>query len=67
MNYQPTWSLDDVMLTASDDEVKRDLEVTCLICGAHLCDAQSEDSLTVLVAVAEDHMAEAHPNFTKVG
>ena len=67
MNYAPTWSLDDVTLTASDDPVKTDLEVICLICSEHLCDAQSEDSLAVLVAVAEDHFAETHPNYVKAG
>lgn len=42
-------------LIASDDAVKRDLELTCTECEAHLCDAEDGDTLEVLVSMAEDH------------
>ena len=42
----------------SDDEVKRDLELIHVVCGKHLCDIEPEDTLGVLVSVAEDHLRE---------
>jgi hypothetical protein len=39
----------------SDDDVKRDLELTCRTCHAHLCDIEPGDTLDVLVSVAEIH------------
>lgn len=45
---------------ASDDPAKRDLEWTCTICGAVLCDVQDGDTLAVLYDTAADHMAREH-------
>lgn len=39
----------------SDDGVKRDLELTCTVCGEHLCDVEHDDELGVLVLVAQGH------------
>lgn len=40
----------------SEDEVKRDLDLICDVCGAHLCDIEPDDRLAVLVSVAMDHL-----------
>ena len=42
----------------SDDDVKRDLELTHTVCGAHVCDIEPDDVLAVLVSVAADHFRE---------
>ena len=39
----------------SDDEVKRDLELTCRSCDEVLCDIEHGDSLDVLVRTVADH------------
>jgi hypothetical protein len=39
----------------SDDEVKRDLELTCEACGAVVCDIEAGDSLSSLAGCANDH------------
>lgn len=49
--------LHDYILRASDDDVKTDLELIHETCGTHLCDAEHDDELGVLVSVAEDHEA----------
>lgn len=49
-------SLDEYVLTASDDPVKTDLELIHTPCGERLCDAEHEDSLGVLARVASDHI-----------
>lgn len=40
---------------ASDDDLKRDLELTCTKCGEHVCDVEHQDSLSTLENVARDH------------
>ncbi|WP_165589010.1 hypothetical protein [Mycolicibacterium conceptionense] len=42
-------------LRVSGDSAKPDLELICLECGEHLCDAEHSDSLHSLVATCEDH------------
>lgn len=42
-------------LKASDDPVKVDLELICERCDSRLCDAESGDTLDVLVDVAVSH------------
>ena len=44
----PFAALREVALLPSGDDVKRDLEMTCLTCGAHLCDAEPYDILEIL-------------------
>jgi hypothetical protein len=39
----------------SDDDVKRDLELTCTVCGQVLCDVEDGDELAVLVSAASEH------------
>lgn len=39
----------------STDPVKTDLELTCLNCGAVVCDVEHGDTLDVLVRTAADH------------
>lgn len=41
---------------ASDDVVKRDLELTCSVCRQVLCDVEDGDTLSVLVSVAQGHV-----------
>lgn len=48
--------LDWFQLTVSDDLVKTDLELLCLRCGTHLCDAEAGDTLQVLMNVATEHL-----------
>lgn len=45
---------------ASDDPAKRDLELTCTMCGAVLCDIEHGDTLSVLMSMGREHMASAH-------
>jgi len=52
--------LDDIRLRQSRDSAKQDLEVTCDQCGEHLCDAEANDNLGVLVAVALSHGRKKH-------
>jgi predicted RNA-binding Zn-ribbon protein involved in translation (DUF1610 family) len=42
-------------LRASSDPVKRDLEMTCGVCGDHVCDVEPDDTLLALVKTAEAH------------
>ena len=51
--------LSGFVLLASTDSVKIDLELMCLACGAHICDAQHDDSLEVLASTALDHRRSA--------
>jgi hypothetical protein len=43
------------VLWQSSDDVKRDLEVICLTCGEHLCDAEHGDLLEILATAAASH------------
>lgn len=52
--------LDQIVLRGAEDSAKTDLEVVCLICGEHLCDAEHDDSIGVLVAVAIAHGRDHH-------
>lgn len=47
--------LEEFELRQSDDEVKTDLEVTCVQCDAVICDAEHSDTLGTLVRVVLDH------------
>lgn len=47
--------LDDFELVASDDPAKRELELTCLKCGAHVCDVEAGDGLQTLADMADAH------------
>jgi hypothetical protein len=49
---------ENVVLRASTDAVKRDLEVTCDLCGVVICDAEDGDSLDLLVGTAADHVCD---------
>ncbi|MFE1190177.1 hypothetical protein [[Kitasatospora] papulosa] len=49
--------LQHYVLRASTDPVKRDLELIHTTCGSHVCDAEHNDSLDVLVHVAGAHAA----------
>ena len=71
--------LEAFQLVQSDDEVKRDLELTCLTCGMHVCDAEPDDTLGTLAkaAVGHEHACaplafwtrppESHCKFTELG
>ena len=48
-------TLEAFQLVQSDDEVKRDLELTCLTCGMHVCDAEPDDTLGTLAKAAASH------------
>lgn len=39
----------------SEDELKTDLELTCVDCGTVLCDVEAGDQLDVLLNVAREH------------
>jgi hypothetical protein len=39
----------------SDDPVKTDLELTCLVCGAVVCDIEAGDGLEGLAQIVLDH------------
>lgn len=43
-----------------DDDVKCDLELIHVPCGTHICDIEPDDTLGVLVSVAEDHARNCH-------
>lgn len=45
----------DYTLTRSDDPVKSDLELTCNVCGAYVCDAEDRYTLQALALTAADH------------
>lgn len=49
---------------ASDDAVKRDLELTCCTCGTVVCDVEDGDTLSVLADVADSHWRENHQEET---
>ena len=49
---------------ASDDIVKRDLELTCDRCGDVVCDIETGDSLGVLANVADEHWQLKHAGGT---
>jgi hypothetical protein len=49
-------------LRRSSDIVKTDLELTCIDCDAVLCDAQDEDTLAILMDVANDHTCAYDPH-----
>lgn len=53
--------LADFEAVRSDDAVKTDLELTCLRCGAHVCDVENGDTLDVLARVAADHSKSCVP------
>ena len=42
----------------SDDELKADLELYCIECHKHLCDAEVGDALATLASVANEHECE---------
>ncbi|MGW1976460.1 hypothetical protein [Streptomyces sp. NPDC001889] len=48
----PLWHYE---FRASDDGVKRDMELVHTACGELLCDAEHGDSLHVLLGMAEEH------------
>ncbi len=48
---------DDYPMRASDDPVKRDLELVHAACGERLCDVEHDDTLPVLAGVVTDHEA----------
>lgn len=39
----------------SGDPAKTDLELTCQVCGARVCDVEAGDGLDVLASAALDH------------
>ena len=43
---------------ASDDDLKTDLELTCVDCGKVICDIEAGDTLDVLARTADDHTCE---------
>lgn len=45
----------------ADDEVKSDLELVHVPCGTHVCDIEHEDTIEVLVNVANNHTC-PHPD-----
>ncbi|MFJ2217904.1 hypothetical protein ACIQVO_36185 [Streptomyces sp. NPDC101062] len=52
--------LQHYVLRAAADPVKRDLELIHTTCGSHVCDAEHDDSLDVLVHLAGAHAAGCH-------
>lgn len=44
----------------SEDEAKRDLELTCTTCREHLCDVEPSDIFAVLMSTALEHIRERH-------
>jgi hypothetical protein len=40
----------------SDDDVKTDLELTCVDCDAVVCDVEAGDSMDVLARMADEHV-----------
>lgn len=53
--------LADFQLTTSDDDLKRELEVVCLVCGAVVCDAEDGDTLDLLARVDASHHDDTCP------
>jgi hypothetical protein len=51
-------SLHRFELRQSDDDVKTDLEVTCVDCDAVICDAEHGDTLDLLARTADAHVCE---------
>lgn len=51
---------------ASDDDVKRNLELTCDVCGIVICDIEHDDSLSSLANTADQHWREAHGPVTLI-
>ncbi len=49
--------LENFVATASDDPLKRDLELVCTKCKEVVCDIEDGDGLHILVGVAQDHIA----------
>lgn len=47
--------LDRFECLQSDDEVKTDLELTCVDCGEVVCDVEAGDILGVLARTVSDH------------
>lgn len=47
--------LENFKLVRSTDVVKRPLELTCLKCGAHVCDAEADDLMDVLARACVIH------------
>jgi hypothetical protein len=47
--------LDEYQPLQSDDDVKRDLELTHMPCGTHLCDVEPGDEMSVLVGMCAGH------------
>lgn len=52
MDYE---ELDGFELRASGDAAKRDLELVCTVCDAHICDAEPDDTLSSLARMAAGH------------
>ena len=50
--------LGNVSCVASDDSVKRELELTCDECGEYLCDVEDGDSIEILSGIATEHQCE---------
>lgn len=46
----------------SDDDVKRDLELTCVDCEQVLCDIEHGDVMGVLINMVEDHNCPGAPD-----
>lgn len=42
-------------LRVADDPIKTDLELVCVDCGEHVCDAQHGDTLAILAEVVSTH------------
>lgn len=59
-DYETQFSPNDFEAVASDDAVKTDLELTCLLCAEVVCDIEHGDRLSILLSVAEDHWNERH-------
>lgn len=52
--------LKDFTARRSDDDVKRDLELTCDDCGSIVCDIEPDDSMDILAEVMQSHRLEYH-------
>jgi len=50
--------LNQFTAVASNDPVKRDLELTCIVCKERLCDVEDGDTLSCLVMMAEEHVCD---------
>lgn len=56
-------SLKDFEAVRSDDLVKTDLELTCLVCGTVVCDIEAGDNIGILASVVRDHAVDSHGEF----